>query len=66
VKADDRSVKGRENEGEFYRKIIRRANEARERAAESLRRSRASRKRQEDLESRADAAQGRHRFRRRD
>jgi hypothetical protein len=65
VKADDRSVEGRENERESYRKIIRRAKEARERAAESLRRSRASRKRQGDLGAQADAAQRQRRFRRR-
>jgi hypothetical protein len=43
VKHDDGSVEGRENEGELYREIIRRANRVREHAAESLRRSRALR-----------------------
>ena len=66
MKADDRSEEGRENEGEFYRKIIRRAEGARQRAAESLRQSRASRKRQGDLGAQADAAKRRRRFRRRD
>jgi hypothetical protein len=62
VKADHRSVEGRENEGEFYRKIIRRAKKARERAAESLRPSRASRQRQGDLGAEADAPQRQRRF----
>ena len=54
------------NEGEFYREIIRRAEVARERAAESLRLSRALRKRQGDLGEQADAAKRRRRFRRQD
>jgi hypothetical protein len=68
VKAGDRSVEGRENEGEveFYGKIIGRAKVARERAAESLRPSRASRKRRGDLAAQADAAQRQRRFGRRD
>ena len=66
MKRDDGSVEGREDEGEFYRKIIRRAKEARERAAESLRRSRASRERQGDLGAQADATQRRRTFRGRD
>jgi len=52
-------VEGRENESELYRKIIRRAKGVRERAAESLRRSRVVRKRQEDLGEQAAAAKGR-------
>jgi hypothetical protein len=56
-------MKGPENEGERYRKIIRRAKGVRERAAESLRRSRALRKRQEGPGEQADAAEGRRRFR---
>jgi hypothetical protein len=68
VKAEDRSVEDRENEGEgeFYRKIIRRAKKARERAAESLRPSRALRNRQGDRGAQADAPQPRGTFRRRD
>src|SRR6202011_84876 len=62
---DDGSVEG-QTEGELYRKIIRRAKEVRERAAESLRRSRASRKRQAGPGGQADAAQKRRRFRRGD
>jgi hypothetical protein len=42
------SVEDGQNEREFYREIIRRANIARERAAESLRLSRRLRKRQGD------------------
>jgi len=59
-------VKGRENDAERYRKIIRDAKGVRERAAESLRRVRALRKRQGDREAQADAAQRRPRFRRQD
>lgn len=62
MKRNDRRVEGRDNEREFYREIIRRAKEVRERAAESLRRSRLLRKRQEEQ---ADAAERRRRFRRR-
>jgi hypothetical protein len=65
VKRDDGSVEGRENESELYRKIIRRAKGIRERAAESLRRSRVVRKRQGGLEEQAAAAK-RRRFRRQD
>ena len=39
MKRDDVGVGGGENEGEFYRRIIRRAKRVRERAADSLRRS---------------------------
>jgi len=60
------SMEGRENDAERYRKIIRRAKEVRDRAAESLRRSRAFRKGQGDPEDRADAAQKRRGLRRRD
>jgi hypothetical protein len=56
------SVEDRESEGERSQKIIRRANGVRERAAESLRRVRALRKKQ----GQADAAQKRRRFRRQD
>jgi hypothetical protein len=68
VKADDPSVEDRENEGEGEgdRKTIRRAKVARERATESLRRSRASRKTRGDLGAQADAAQRQRRFGRRD
>jgi hypothetical protein len=66
VKRDDETVEGHQNESELYRKIIQRAKVIRERAAESLRRSRAVRKRQGDLGEQADVAQRRRRFRRRD
>ena len=66
VKRDDGSVEGHPNERELYRKIIRRAKGIRERAAESLRRSRAVRKRQGDLGEHADVAQRRRRVRRQD
>lgn len=66
VKRDDASVEGHQNESELYRKIIRRAKGIRERAAESLRRSRAVRKRQGDLGEQADVAQRRRRIRRQD
>jgi hypothetical protein len=65
VKRDDGSVEGHHNERELYRKIIRRAKGFRERAAESLRRSRAV-KGQGDLGEQADVAQRRRRVRRRD
>jgi hypothetical protein len=65
AQCDDGSVNGPENEGELYRRIIRRAKGVRERAAESLRRSRALRKRQEDRGEQADDAERRRRFRRR-
>lgn len=58
-------VEGHQNEGELYRKIIRRAKGVRERAAESLKRSRALRK-QQDLDGGASAAQKRRRLRRQD
>ena len=48
---DDGPVEGRKNEGEFYRQIVSRARTARERAAESLRRSGAVGKRQETSET---------------
>jgi hypothetical protein len=51
AKRGDESVEDGKREGEFYREIVRRANVARERAAESLRRSRGLRKRQGDLGS---------------
>jgi hypothetical protein len=57
-------VEGPENDGELYRKIIRRAKGVRERAAESLRRSRVLRKRQEDREEQADFVERRRRSRR--
>jgi hypothetical protein len=44
-------VEDGKNEGEFYREILRRANIARERAAESLSVSRRLRNRQGDLGS---------------
>jgi hypothetical protein len=60
VKRDDGGIEGDKNESAFYGRIIRRAKGVRERAAESLRRSRVLRKRQEQ----ADAAERRRRFRR--
>lgn len=51
AKRGDGSVEDGKNEGEFYREILRCANVARERAAESLRLSRRLRKRQGDLGS---------------
>jgi hypothetical protein len=48
AKRGDVSVEGGKNEREFYREILRRANIARERAAESLRLSRRPRKRRGD------------------
>jgi hypothetical protein len=65
VERDDGSVEGHRNENELYRKIIRRAKGVRERAAESLKRSRAVRNRH-DLGEKADAAQRRRGFRRQD
>ena len=59
-------MEGRKNESEFYRELLRRANRVRERSAESLRRSRLSRKRQADLGEQTDATQGRRKFRRQD
>lgn len=44
ARGDDEGVQGADSEREAYRKIISRAKIVRERAAESLRRSRASRK----------------------
>jgi hypothetical protein len=49
-------VTGREDEGEFYREIVRRARRVRERAAESLRLSRAFRKGKEDKGSPGEQA----------
>jgi hypothetical protein len=51
-------VKRGEDEAEFYREIVRRAKTVRERAAESLRRSRRLRKRQGNVGSPPDAAPG--------
>jgi hypothetical protein len=65
VKRDDGSVEGHQNEREFYRKIIRHAKAVRDRAAESLRRSRAV-KGQGDVGEQADVAQRRRRVRRHD
>jgi hypothetical protein len=58
-------VEGQKNESEFYREILRRAKRVRERAAESLRQSRVSRKMRKDLVE-TDAAQRRRRFRQQD
>jgi hypothetical protein len=66
VKRDDGAVEGSKNENEFYRGILRRAKSVRERAAESLKQSRAMRKRQGDPGGQTDAAQRRRRFRRED
>jgi hypothetical protein len=59
-------VEGRENDAERYRKIIRRAKQVRERAAESLKRSRASRKGQGDPKEQADRLSKAAKPRRRD
>jgi hypothetical protein len=59
VKRHDGGVEGHENESERYRKIIRLAKGVRERAAESLRRSRVLRKRRGDVAEQAAAAQRR-------
>jgi hypothetical protein len=64
LEGDDGSMEGRENDAERYRKIIRRAKEVRDRAAESLRRSRAFRKGKGEPDERADAAQKRRKLRR--
>jgi hypothetical protein len=66
VEGDDGRMEGRENDAERYRKIIRRAKEVRDRAAESLRRARAFRKARGEPDERADAAQKRRTLRRRD
>jgi hypothetical protein len=49
AKRNDGGVEGDQNEREFYREIIRRATSVRERAAESLTRSRGLRNRQGNL-----------------
>jgi len=49
-------MESRENDAERYRRIIRRAKEVRDRAAESLRRARAFRKGRGEPDERADAA----------
>ena len=59
----DGSMERRKNESEFYREILRRAQRVRERAAESLRQSRVSCKKQVDLRGQTDVAR---RFRRQD
>ncbi len=61
-------VEGRENEGEYYKEIIRRSKRLRERAAESLKRARESRKRLADDSKSGDAPTGgrRPRLRRQD
>jgi hypothetical protein len=53
----------RKTESEFYREIVRRAQRVRERAAESLRESRVTRKKQVDLRGHTDV---RRRFHRQD
>jgi hypothetical protein len=58
-------MEGRENDAERYRKIIRRAKEVRDRAAESLRRARTARKGRGEPGERADAEK-RRTLRRRD
>jgi hypothetical protein len=58
-------MEGRENDAERYRKIIRRAKEVRDRAAESLRRARAFRKGRGEPDERADVEK-RRTLRRRD
>ena len=64
---DDGRVEGRKNEGEFYRQIIRRAEKARQRAAEALNRTRGFRRRRGDVGGQVDAAAPkRRRWRRED
>jgi hypothetical protein len=65
VEGDDGRMEGRENDAERYRKIIRRAKEVRDRAAESLRRARTRGKGRGDPDERADV-QKRRPLRRRD
>ena len=59
-------MKGADNEHESYRRIIRRAKRARERAAESLRRSRVPRTRQPDAGGERDKPPDQRRFQRND
>jgi hypothetical protein len=59
-------MEGSNNERELYRRIISRAKAVRERAAESLKQSRALRKGRGDAGSQPDAAPKRRRFRRPD
>jgi len=61
---DHKGVEGAENERESYRRIIGRAKRARERAAESLRRSRVSRKLQRDAGDEPAKPPKQRRFRR--
>jgi hypothetical protein len=65
AEGDDGRMEGRENDAERYRKIIRRAKEVRDRAAESLRRARTHRKGRGEPDEPADA-QKRRTVRRRD
>ena len=58
------AVKGRENEREFYREIIRRAKRVREHAVESLGPSRPLRKSQGGSGAQSDPTQRPRRFRR--
>jgi hypothetical protein len=60
VEGDDGRMNGRENDAERYRKIIRRAKEVRDRAAESLSRFRASRKGRGESDERAGAQKRPH------
>jgi hypothetical protein len=57
-------VEGRKTEAEVYKDIVRRAKGVRERAAETLKRSRALRKKQADIREQANATKRRRRFRR--
>jgi hypothetical protein len=59
-------MEGSKNESEFYREILSRAKRARERAAESLRARRRSRKKQVDLTEQSKAAPRRRNFLRHD
>jgi hypothetical protein len=59
-------MEARDNEGEYYKEIVRRSKRMRERAAETLRRARESRKRQADRTGDADAGGRRRKLRRQD
>jgi hypothetical protein len=56
-------VEGRENEGEYYREIVRRSKRVRERAAETLKRAREARKRQPDRSGDREASGRRRKLR---
>lgn len=60
---DHEGMEGAESERESYRRIVSRAKRARERAAETLRRSRGSRKQQGDAGDERDRPPKQRRFR---